>query len=637
MSDRPDRPDRLARLEARVEALAGSVAALADRLAAVEDRPSADPAEVAGPLRLEPAEAVAATAVALPAAGEPAPPPAAPEAPAVGERWGPVALLGRTLMVLGGAYLFRALTESGAVAAELGVALGLAYALVWLAFADRAGAHGRHLSACFHGAAFALIAAPLCWEAASRFGVLSATGGSAVLAAATGAALAVAWRRDLRPVAWIASLAAVLSAWAFMGSLAPLFPPALVLVLVGVADDWVARDRGWSFLPWVTAAAADLTLAFMALGEAVGEGSAGRPGSATALVVLLLALFVLYAGSAAARAVRPAWRARWLDLVQLPAATVVGYGGAFLLARRSAELALPLGVGSLLAGTLCLGAMRLLYPERAARRPAYLLFAWLGPVLVLGGTALLLPAALAALVWSVLTVAVAWLASRRRSVILGFHAATYGIAAAAAGGLLIRAAYAFAGPAEAAWAELRWSAVVVLAALAVAASLDLPGESRFWSPLEARAPKLLLLAVLAWGALGAGLALLVPVLAGTPGEDAVAWRLALLRMAAISAAALFLAWLGRFRRYREAVWLVYPVLIAGGFKLILEDFLLGRAAELFGALALYGATLILAPRLARTGVRASRRRAAGAEEASPPHGVGPNPPAGMSPDLPPRR
>jgi hypothetical protein len=619
----PDRSDRLAWLEAKVESLAGIVAELSKRLESVEgERVAATPAAPLPPERPTPAADSWA---------------AVPAAPPLGERWGPVALLGRTLMVLGGAYLFRALTESGAVEPAGGIGLGLAYALVWLGFADRAGARGRHLSACFHGAAFALIAAPLSWEAASRFHVLSATGGSAVLAALTGAALAVAWRRDLRPVAWIASIAAVLSAWAFMGSLAPVFPAALVLVLVGVADDWVARDRGWLFLPLATALAADLTLAFMAMGEVLGEGRAGTGGSAAGLSVLLLALFVLYAGTAAVRAVRPAWRARWFDLAQLPAATVVGYGGAFLLARRSGELALPLGIASLLAGTLCLGAMRVLYPERAERRPAYLLFAWLGPVLVLGGTALLLPAALAALVWSVLAVAVAWLASRRRSVILGFHAATYGIAAAAAGGLVTRAAYAFAGPAEAAWPEPRWSALVVLATLTVAASLDLPGESRFWRPVEARAPKLLLLGVLAWGALGAGLALLVPALAGTPGEDAVAWRLALVRMAAISAAALLLAWLGRFRRYREAAWLVYPVLIAGGFKLILEDFLLGRAAELFGALALYGATLILAPRLLRTGTRASRRRAAGAAEASPPLGVGYDPPAGMSPDLPPRR
>lgn len=616
MNPSPDRSDRLAWLEAKVESLAGIVAELSERLESVEgERVAATPAAPPPPER----PTLAADSWK-----------AVPAAPPLGERWGPVAFLGRTLMVLGGAYLFRALTESGAVEPAVGIGLGLAYALVWLGFADRAGARGRHLSACFHGAAFALIAAPLSWEAASRFHVLSATGGSAVLAAATGAALAVAWRQDLRPVAWVASLAAVLSAWALMGSLAPVFPAALVLVLVGVADDWVARDRGWLFLPWATALAADLTLAFMAMGEVLGEGRAGRSGFAGGLSVLLLALFVLYAGTAAVRAARPAWRARWFDLAQLPAATVVGYGGAFLLARRSGELALPLGIASLLAGAACLGAMRSLFADRAVRRPAYLLFAWLGPLLVLGGTALLLPAPVAALAWAGVAVACAILASRRGSVTLGFHSWIYGTAAAAAAGLLGYAARAFAGSAAGPWPELAPAAPVVLAALALAASLELPDESRFWSRFETRVPKLLLLALVAWGAFGAGLALLVPMLAGTPGEGAVPWRLALLRMAVISGAALALAWLGRFRRYREAAWLVYPVLVGGGFKLILEDFLLGRAAELFGALALYGATLILAPPLAR----ASRRRAAGAEAASPPHEVGSDTPGGSGFGLP---
>lgn len=627
--DRPERPDRLAGLETRIEALAGTVAELADRLAALEaERPVVRAAERPGPPRLEPLAADATAQAGLAADRWP---PASPAA--AGERWGPVALLGRTLMVLGGAYLFRALTEGGAVPAAVGVALGLAYALLWLAFADRAGARGRHLSACFHGAAFALIAAPLSWEAASRFRVLSATAGAAVLAALTGAALAVAWRRRLRPVAWIASLAAVLSAWAFMGSLEPLVPAVLVLVLVAVADDWVGRDRGWRFLPWATAAAADLTLAFMAVGELLGEPSAGRARAATALAAALLALFVLYAGSAAARAARPAWKASWFDLAQLPAATLLGYGGAFLLARRTPELALPLGIASLAAGTACLAAMRSLFAARAARRPAYLLFAWLGPLLVLGGTALVLPAPVAALAWAGSAVAFAVLASRRGSVTLGFHAGIYGTAAAAAAGLLAHAWHAFAGSAERPWPDLQPAALAVLAALAVAAGLELPAESRFWSHLEARAPKLLLLALLAWGAFGAALALLVPPLAGIPGEDAVPWRLALLRMAAVLAAALALAWLGRLRRFREATWLVYPVLIAGGFKLILEDFLLGRAAELFGALALYGATLILAPPLAR----ASRRRTAGADEAAPPGRVGSDPPAETSAGLPHRR
>jgi hypothetical protein len=41
------------------------------------------------------------------------------------------------------------------------------------------------------------------------------------------------------------------------------------------------------------------------------------------------------------------------------------------------------------------------------------------------------------------------------------------------------------------------------------------------------------------------------------------------------------------------------VLVAGGLKLVIEDFRLSRPATLFIALALYGVALIAAPRLAR--------------------------------------
>jgi hypothetical protein len=55
----------------------------------------------------------------------------------------------------------------------------------------------------------------------------------------------------------------------------------------------------------------------------------------------------------------------------------------------------------------------------------------------------------------------------------------------------------------------------------------------------------------------------------------------------------------RFRAL-ELGWLLYPVLVAGGLKLLAEDLRYSRGSTLFVALALTGA-LIVAPRLARTG------------------------------------
>ena len=49
-------------------------------------------------------------------------------------------LAGRACLALGGAFVLRAVTESGFVGPQTGVWLGLAYCLAWLVLADRAPA-----------------------------------------------------------------------------------------------------------------------------------------------------------------------------------------------------------------------------------------------------------------------------------------------------------------------------------------------------------------------------------------------------------------------------------------------------------------------------------------------------------------
>ena len=57
-----------------------------------------------------------------------------------------------------------------------------------------------------------------------------------------------------------------------------------------------------------------------------------------------------------------------------------------------------------------------------------------------------------------------------------------------------------------------------------------------------------------------------------------------------------LGWLGRREAWREAGWLVYPVLAATALKILLEDLPRGRPATLFLAFALYGAALVAVTR-----------------------------------------
>jgi len=81
-------------------------------------------------------------------------------------------LLGRTSLVLAGAFLIRVCTEGGELPRLAGVVLGLIYAVVWALAADRAGAKGRPLDAACHAIACTVIAYPLLWEATTRFAAL---------------------------------------------------------------------------------------------------------------------------------------------------------------------------------------------------------------------------------------------------------------------------------------------------------------------------------------------------------------------------------------------------------------------------------------------------------------------------------
>ena len=90
---------------------------------------------------------------------------------------------------------------------------------------------------------------------------------------------------------------------------------------------------------------------------------------------------------------------------------------------------------------------------------------------------------------------------------------------------------------------------------------------------------------------------LAPILADVRGPEPDLAVLAALRTAVLAASSVSLALSSRFKRWPEARWLVYPVLMLVGVKLFLEDFPHGQPVTLFVALALVGSALILVARL----------------------------------------
>jgi len=96
-----------------------------------------------------------------------------------------------------------------------------------------------------------------------------------------------------------------------------------------------------------------------------------------------------------------------------------------------------------------------------------------------------------------------------------------------------------------------------------------------------------------------------PLLASAASEEPNLAILAALRTAVLSVSSVTLALSSRFRRWPEARWLVYPVLVLVGLKLFVEDFPHGQPASLFVSLAFVGSALLLVARLLNRGESAN--------------------------------
>ncbi len=565
--------DRLADLEGKVAELSRALAELRARVERLEQVP----ARAASRRAVAPAATAGAAAVA---AGVPSTASA-------------FTFVGRTLLVLAGAFVLRALTDSGTLAAPLGVGLGLAYAGTWIALADRAGKAGASWSAGFHGATAAMIGFPLLFEATFRFKLLSPAGASALLGALTAVALAVAARRRMEGLAWLVSLAG--AATAASVALAPLTGratfPALYVTALGVATLWLGYVLDWHGPRWPIALVADVLVGVVVL-RARAEG--GGEGVGAAFVVQAV-LMVAYLGSIAARTLVLGRRVVPFEIFQTAAVLAVGLGGAAAVAPRGGgAIEVAFGVVSVACGLAAYG-VAFAFLERQQKGSAnFWFYTSAAIVLVLSGTALVLTGPVLSLAWAAAGAIAATLARRTGRQTLANHGAAYAVAATLAAGLLSHAAETSFSPAEQAWDTAGLADVVVLAT-ALATAWLAAGTAR--ARAVERIPQALLVAMAACSTAGVAIGWIVPLVAGVPGAGAAPGAIATVRTAVWVAGALLLTWLGRHEAWREAGWFVYPALAAIGLKILLEDLPRSRPATLFLAFALYGAALIVVSRV----------------------------------------
>jgi hypothetical protein len=500
--------------------------------------------------------------------------------------------LGRTLLIFGGAYLLRAITDAQVVATGFGLLLGAAYALLWLYMSYRASAvdTGR-TAAAYYGVTSVLLALPLAIEAATRFGLLSGPQSAIALTLFCALALSLALIRQLRSVAWVVTAGGVATGMVLIISARQSVTAAGFLLLLGLGALWGSYYRSWSMPRWLGALGANAGVVVLVL-LGVSEQWAAEPTDGLLLAALLLASYLTSFAirtHALGRAVGP------FESLQSIAAIAILLAAAFAASRHQQ-------VGSEVAGMLLLvlgvaGYALAFWPGGREGRPRSLFFyASIGLIMLLAGSSLVFAPDHSALLWAILAVVMAWTSGRTGHVTLSLQSTILLVAAGIGSGILAAGIHALAGQASNAWPSVNALEVIVAAATVVCLFIPVAQSSERWGRL-AGLPQLVVLALSVWGVGGLMVAIAAPWIAQVPGPESRLGVLSALRTGVLSAASVTLALSSLHKRWPEARWLAYPVLVLIGFKLLLEDIPNGQPSTLFVSFALVGGAMILVSKL----------------------------------------
>jgi hypothetical protein len=496
-------------------------------------------------------------------------------------------LFGWALMGLAGAYLLRAITGTGAIPGYAGAGAGILYAAWWLFLAaHRAGE--KPLFSTVHALTAALVLAPMLWEMAVRFHLISIPAASATLVLFAVMGLAIGWRRNISSIAWIVTIAGLATATAlFRESHDPVAWAATILAIALAVEVSACRDH-WLSLRWLVALAANLSVVILAwLGSrAGGAGSVMQAPAAGIVLGAQILLLTIYIASTVDRTLFRGLRITGFEIGQAAVAFVISVGGALQTVGTSRGGALAVGLFCLLGGAACYLVSFAFLEKHEKRDRNFYTYSTFAVLLATTGCRVLLGGAPLAAAWSGLAVAMLALGFTRDRDTLRVHGVVYLALAAASAKLPWQATERIVGAKSGVDAAYLIALAGALACYAVIVALGRERKAQWIDRVEA----VLTAALSAWGLAGLAAGWLAAYV-----SDAAPLRTALVTALAIAA-----AWAGSRRRRTEWSALAWPIMAAAGLKLLAEDFQQERSLTLVLSLLFFGGALIVLPRLARS-------------------------------------
>ena len=508
-------------------------------------------------------------------------------------------ILGGATLGFAGAYLLRAIAESGVIPAKLAFAVAVLYAVAWLLWAPRAHA-GRRLATILYSLTAALILSPLLWEATVRFHTVSPWQTSVILVAFTLIGLSVSWRKDLLMVATISTVAGIATAAALLVATYDVLPFTFAFLAIAAAIETCACFNHWLGERWLAAVAADLAvfLATWLVTNPRGLPQAYAPIPAAGLFAVQSALLAIYLSSVMARTLLRDRTFTTFETAQCILAFVIGIGGAIRLASEGSHLTVAIAGFALLCGAACYAISFKLLARQASQGRNFYTYSTFGILLVVVGCRILLSDGAAAIAWFLLALACISAGGLWTRLTLEIHGGVYLLLALLFSGALHQSARFLLGTDL--WPDSIPLALWTGAAVA-GASYFL--ARRFSRSMEGgwtlRAFHVAMAAALVWLVTGLAAGSLTGAYHGlfaVPAGDAYC---ATLRTLAVVGVTLLLAAISSRPNFRDFARLVYPLMLLGGYRLLSDDLRQDRKTALFLSLLVYGATLIALPRLRR--------------------------------------
>ena len=505
---------------------------------------------------------------------------------------GPVPVVGKAVLGIAGAYLLRAVAESGAIPRLPILIVAIVYAGLWLVWAVRTHA-ANHFASLAYAITAALILSPLLWESTVRFRFLPASHTAVVLVAFVVLAFGLSWKRSLEVIPWVATLAGVITAWALIVATHDLVPLTAALLAMALATEVTASLGHRLSLRAVPALAADLAVLLLVhlMTSSAGVPEEYSPVSPTTIILLCFALLAIYGGSIAIRCFGLRHRITIFEMVQVMAAFVLATFGTI---RASSGSAAPgLGIFLLLLAAVCYWGALSRFAAEAHVLNRRVCATW-AAALVLAGSFLLFSANVQVPFLCLAAMVLAFMYTRTGKLSLGMHASFYLVGATAASPLPAYAANALAGavppePDVGVW-------IVAGSSVLCYAIGSRVGEEHGQRRLLWVVPAVLV------GLAGAALAVVGIVWLAAGRVELTASRLSMIRTVVNCLLALTFGFLGSRWKHVDLAWAAYAAVGFGTLKLLFEDLRFGNAASLVVSLLFYGLILILLPKLTRSGL-----------------------------------